>query len=136
MTVRAAIASRIDALPPEPRAALLAASVVGKYFWRGVAPSARRPRGGRRGVDALESSDLIRREPSSQRAGDARVRVQAHPDPRGRVRDAPPRGAQGAPRGGRSLRRGAWPASGIRNLAWVLAHHWREAGEPDDRSRT
>ncbi|HEX9236807.1 MAG TPA: AAA family ATPase, partial [Actinomycetota bacterium] len=34
--VRAAIASRIDALPAEARAVLLDASVIGKTFWRGV----------------------------------------------------------------------------------------------------
>jgi hypothetical protein len=35
-TIRATIAGRVDALPPEHRAALLAASVVGRVFWVGT----------------------------------------------------------------------------------------------------
>ena len=70
-TVRAAIASRIDALPAEPRAAILAASVVGKHFWRGVLRSFEDLEGVDEAIDALESRDLIRREPSSQVQGDA-----------------------------------------------------------------
>jgi predicted ATPase len=127
-TVRAAIASRIDALPAEPRAALLAASVVGKHFWRGVLRSF----GDLDVVDeallALESRDLVRREPVSQVRGDAEFsfkhilirevaystlaraeRRRRHADVARFIEDA--------------------AAGQTRNLAWVLAHHWREAGE-------
>ena len=36
VTVREAIAARIDALPSDARDALLSAAVIGKTFWRGV----------------------------------------------------------------------------------------------------
>src|SRR5439155_804864 len=68
VTVREAIAARIDALPANARAALLAAAVVGRTFWRDVV----------RAVDpvdeldgafaTLESRDFVRRDPSSARA--------------------------------------------------------------------
>ena len=51
-------------------------------------------------------------------------------DPRRRLRDAAARLPAGAPRGDRPLssrRRSPEPEE----LAWVLAHHWREAGELD-----
>ena len=70
-TVRAAIASRIDALPAGSRAALLAASVVGKHFWRGVLHSFDDLEGVDEALSALEARDLIRREPVSQVQGDA-----------------------------------------------------------------
>ena len=70
VTVREAIASRIDAMPPEARAVLLSAAVVGKTFWRGVVVAI----GGDAAVDEalseLESRDLVRRMPTSELAGD------------------------------------------------------------------
>ncbi|HEX5938475.1 MAG TPA: AAA family ATPase [Actinomycetota bacterium] len=129
-TVRAAIASRIDALPAEPRAALLAASVVGKHFWRGVLRSFDDLDGVDEALLALEARDLVRREPMSQVQGDAEFafkhilirevaystlaraeRRRRHADVARCIEDA--------------------VAGQSRNLAWVLAHHWREAGEPE-----
>ena len=128
MTVREAIASRLDALPAEPRAALLTASVIGKTFWRDVLKTV----GSRDGIDealeALESRDLVRREHSSQVEGDVAftfkhilIREVAYGTlPRGVRRElhaATARYIEGA------------VGEQTQNLAWILAHHWREAGQ-------
>ncbi len=129
-TVRAAIASRIDALPADARATILAASVVGKHFWPGVLHAF----GDLAGVDgalgALESRDLIRREPSSQVQGEAEFAFK-HILIREVAYSTLPR----ADRKGRHAAVARYiedvAGDGTRNLAWVLAHHWREAGELD-----
>jgi class 3 adenylate cyclase len=129
-TVRAAIASRIDALPAEPRATILAASVVGKHFWPGVLHSFGDLDGVDEALNALESRDLIRREPSSQVQGEAEfsfkhilIREVAYSTlaraDRKRRHAAVARYVEGV------------AGDRTRNLAWVLAHHWQEAGEPE-----
>ena len=129
MTIRAAIASRIDALPAAARATLLAASVVGKHFWRGVLRALSDLDEVDEALDALESRDLIRREPTSRVQGDAEFAFKHM-----MIRDV---AYATLPRAERRDRHGAIAryvedVSGDRapNLAWVLAHHWREAGEP------
>jgi class 3 adenylate cyclase len=128
-TVRAAIASRIDALPPEPRAAVLAASVVGKHFWRGVLRSLDDLENVDGAIDALESRDLIRREPSSQVQGDAEFSFKHI-----LIREVAYATLARADRTKRhaAVARYVEDVAGdrTRNLAWLLAHHWREAGEP------
>ncbi|MGE5274764.1 MAG: ATP-binding protein [Verrucomicrobiota bacterium] len=129
VTVKSAIAARIDAMPAEARTALLAAAVVGKTFWRGALQSM----GGLDDLDAaltlLERRDLVRREPTSQIAGDFQftfkhilIREVAYATlPRAIRRErhaAVARHIEGAIEGA------------IETLAWVLAYHWREAGEP------
>jgi class 3 adenylate cyclase len=127
-TVRAAIASRIDALPPAPRATLLAASVIGKHFWRGVLRAIDDLDGTDEALTALEARDLIRRESASQVKDDAEfsfkhilIREVAYAT---------------LPRADRRRRHAAVATfiedalhDRARNLAWILAHHWREAGE-------
>ena len=129
-TVRAAIASRIDALPADARATLLAASVVGKHFWPGVLHSFGDLAGVDEALGALESRDLIRREPSSQVQGEAEFSFK-HILIREVAYSTLPR----AERKGRhaAVARYVEDVAGdrTRNLAWVLAHHWREAGEPE-----
>ena len=129
-TVRAAIASRIDALPAEPRAAILAASVVGKHFWRGVLRSFEDLEGVDEAIDALESRDLIRREPSSQVQGDAEFSFKHI-----LIREVAYATLARADRKQRhaAVARYIEDVAGdrSRNLAWVLAHHWREAGESE-----
>jgi class 3 adenylate cyclase len=129
-TVRAAIASRIDALPPEPRAAVLAASVVGKHFWRGVLRSLEDLRNVDEAIDALESRDLIRREPSSQVQGDAEFSFKHI-----LIREVAYATLARADRKQRHAAVAKYieevAGDRTRNLAWVLAHHWREAGEPE-----
>jgi class 3 adenylate cyclase len=129
-TVRAAIASRIDALPPEPRAAVLAASVVGKHFWRGVLRSLEDLRNVDEAIDALESRDLIRREPSSQVQGDAEFSFKHI-----LIREVAYATLARADRKQRHAAVAKYieevAGDRTRNLAWVLAHHWREAGETE-----
>jgi class 3 adenylate cyclase len=128
-TIRAAIASRIDALPPGPRATILAASVIGKQFWRGVLRSLDDLENVDGALDALEARDLIRREHTSLVQGDAEYAFKHI-----LIREV----AYGTlPRADRTRRHAAVArhieeSTGHRalNLSWVLAHHWREAGEP------
>jgi class 3 adenylate cyclase len=127
-TIRSAIASRIDALPAGPRAVLLDASVVGRTFWRGALRALRDDEDLEQELDALESRDLIRRDPSSQLEGDAQYRFK-----HALVRDT----AYGTlPRAGRR-RRHALVAGYVEetfptlpgSIPAILAHHWRQAGE-------
>jgi class 3 adenylate cyclase/tetratricopeptide (TPR) repeat protein len=129
ITVRAAIAARIDAMPSDARTALMSAAVVGKTFWRGALQSA----GGIEDVDealnVLESRDLVRRDPSSQLAGDAQftfrhilIREVAYATvPRAMRRE---RHAAVARYIEETLVGSAEAASSI------LAYHWSAGGEP------
>lgn len=128
-TVRAIIASRLDALPEEERRLLLDAAVVGEVFWRGALMNV----GGDPSavddvLDELESRDLVRREPASRLQDDVEyvfkhllIREVAYTTvPKATRRDRHRSTAEylervGAGRGG---------------AAAVLAHHWREAGDP------
>jgi class 3 adenylate cyclase/tetratricopeptide (TPR) repeat protein len=129
VTVRAAIASRIDSLPPESRSALLRAALIGKTFWRSLL----RPLVESDGLDAalalLEQRGFVYREPASNLPGDAQYTFK-HILIREVAYGTVPRAQR------RELH--ATIASGIDALfvdptdshAWLLAHHWREAGEP------
>src|SRR5215210_3152742 len=130
VTVREAIASRIDAIPAEARAVLLAAAVVGRIFWRGVVAAA----GAAEDIDAelalLEARDLIRRMPTSELEGDIEyafrhmlIREVAYSTlPRAARRERHARVARYV----EELLGGSTEA-----LSSILAHHWREAGEPE-----
>jgi class 3 adenylate cyclase/tetratricopeptide (TPR) repeat protein len=127
VTVREAIASRIDALPAEARAALLSAAVIGKSFWSGVL---RAVTGG--DVDdalaVLEARDLVRREATSQLAGDAEFTFK-HMLIREVAYSTVPR----ATRRERHEAVARYVEETIEGssdtLAWVLAHHWEQAGD-------
>jgi class 3 adenylate cyclase/tetratricopeptide (TPR) repeat protein len=128
VTVREAIASRIDAIPENARTALLSAAVIGKTFWRDVL----RKVGGLEDLNdplgVLEARDFIRREPTSQLGGDTEFSFKhmlIHEVAYSTV-----------PRATRRERHAAVAryiedtlGSASDTLAWVLAHHWREAGE-------
>jgi class 3 adenylate cyclase/tetratricopeptide (TPR) repeat protein len=128
-TVRVAIASRIDALPSAERTALLDASVVGKVFWRGSLQALDHDHV-EDVLDILETRDLIRREPVSRMRGDTEYTFKHV-----LIRDV----AYGTlARGDRRTRHAAVAryveevaGEQVRDVAWLLAHHWREAGEPD-----
>jgi class 3 adenylate cyclase len=127
-TIRAIISARLDALPPDERAILLDAAVVGKIFWRGALE---RMQAGQpdlsRLLDSLEGRDLIRREPVSRLRGDHQfsfkhvlIRDTAYttlPRPQRRKRHAAVAAflEEAAPE---------LPAA-----ISALASHWREAGE-------
>jgi class 3 adenylate cyclase/tetratricopeptide (TPR) repeat protein len=129
VTVRAVIAARIDSLPSDARSVLLSAAVVGRTFWREVLRAVT-------GVDDLdavledlERRNLIRREPMSRLEADVEFRFR-----HALIRDV----AYGTvPRAVRRERHAATArfveerTDGAETVAWVLAHHWREAGEPE-----
>ncbi|HEY3018404.1 MAG TPA: adenylate/guanylate cyclase domain-containing protein [Gaiellaceae bacterium] len=129
VTVREAIAARIDAMPANVRTALLSAAVVGRTFWRGVLQSV----GGTEDVDeslaVLESRDLVRRDPSSQLAGDAQFTFKHM-----LIREV---AYATVPRATRRERHAAVARSieetlgdSAETLSSILAYHWGESGEP------
>jgi class 3 adenylate cyclase/tetratricopeptide (TPR) repeat protein len=127
VTVREAIAARLDAMPAPPRNLLLAAAVIGKTFWRGVVAAV----GGDDGVDdalqVLEVRDLVRRDAASQLAGDVQYTFKHM-----LIREV---AYATVPRATRRERHAA-VARYIEDmlatdaLSAILAYHWREAGEP------
>lgn len=127
-SVRAAIASRLDALSQEARALLLDASVIGRHFWKGGLVAM----GWQRDLDsilsALETRDFIRRIPSSRVKGDLEYLFKHV-----LIRDV---AYATLPRALRRERHAAVAryieaaAGDTKDLAALLAHHWREAGEP------
>jgi class 3 adenylate cyclase len=130
VTVREAIASRLDAMPPDTRATLLSAAVVGRTFWRGLLGAVGGP-----DVDvdealaALEARDLVRREPTSQLAGDVEYTFKHM-----LIREVAYATVARAPRRLRHAAVARYVEETIEGssetLTWVLAYHWREAGEP------
>jgi class 3 adenylate cyclase/tetratricopeptide (TPR) repeat protein len=126
-TVREAIASRIDILPPDQRTVLLDASVIGKTFWRGALAAIGDEQRLDPLLDALEARDLIRREPTSRVEADHEFAFKHI-----LIREV----AYGTlPRAARRERHAAvakyleQQVGDAPDIAWFLAHHWREAGE-------
>jgi class 3 adenylate cyclase/tetratricopeptide (TPR) repeat protein len=129
VTVRAVIAARVDSLPLDARSALLSAAVVGRTFWQEVLRAVSGVTDLDIVLEDLERRDLIRREPTSRLEGDIEFRFK-----HALIRDV----AYGTlPRATRRERHAATArfveeqTNGADSVAWVLAHHWREAGEPD-----
>jgi class 3 adenylate cyclase/tetratricopeptide (TPR) repeat protein len=135
-SVRAAIAARVDALPPAARSVLLAASVVGRTFWAGAIRSATGDE--HDGVDAhdtgetlalLEARDLVRRQPASELPGDVAYRFK-----HALIRDVC---YATLPRGDRARAHAATARyleerrAGSSELAWLLAHHHEIAGDTE-----
>jgi class 3 adenylate cyclase/tetratricopeptide (TPR) repeat protein len=129
VTVRAAIAARIDAMPADARAALLGSAVIGKTFWRGPLQAMHVVDDLDAALSVLQERDLVRRDPTSQVADDAQftfkhilIREVAYATlPRAVRRErhaAVARHIEGTVDGSTVT------------LAWILGHHWREAGEP------
>jgi hypothetical protein len=67
-SVQSLVSARIDLLPPEEKAALQAAAVVGRVFWLG--PVTELLGGAAFDVRALEARDFVRRHPQSAIAGE------------------------------------------------------------------
>jgi predicted ATPase len=126
-SVRAIVAARLDALPPEERSALVDASVVGRVFWRGaVARMADRPDLSAL-LGSLEERDFVRREAVSRIGGDQQFAFK-----HAVIRDV---AYQRLPRAARRERHAAVAAyleettGDMGQSAEALAHHWRHAGE-------
>jgi tetratricopeptide (TPR) repeat protein len=127
VTVREAIAARIDALPQGARETLLSAAVIGRTFWRNVletvAPNVR--------VDdalhVLEARDFIRRDPASRLAGDAQYTFK-HMLIREVAYTTVPRAARREHHA--AVARNIEETLVSETLSTILAYHWREAGEP------
>ena len=129
-TIRGIVTARLDALPGEERAVLLAAAVMGKVFWRGPVE---------RVTDdvaslgdtlaALERRDLIRREAVSAITGEQQYTFRHM-----MIRDA---AYEMLPRGRRQelhadlARYLEEEAPGAGEAVAQMARHWREAGEGD-----
>jgi class 3 adenylate cyclase/tetratricopeptide (TPR) repeat protein len=128
VTVREAIASRVDAIPENARAALLSAAVIGKTFWRDVLRNVGGLEDPDEALALLEARDFVRREPTSQLAGDAEFSFRhmlIHEVAYSTVPRATRRERHAA--AARYIEETLGGASDT--LAWVLAHHWREAEE-------
>jgi class 3 adenylate cyclase/tetratricopeptide (TPR) repeat protein len=128
--VRGIIAARLDMLPPDERALLLHAAVVGKVFWRGALAGARGGGAVDEALDRLEQRDLVRREPGSRLQGDPQfvfkhmlIREVAYATlPRSVRRERHAEIAE-------FLEHAA--ADRVGEWATVLANHWRDAGNPE-----
>ena len=132
-TVRAAIAARVDGLPAGIRATLLHASVIGQTFWRDVLVGTGELEEVEAALDGLEARGLVQRHHQSQIAGDAEYAFKHV-----LIRDV----AYGTlPRATRRRVHGAVAAhleaalADPADLAWILAHHFREGGELDAARR-
>jgi class 3 adenylate cyclase len=126
-TVRAIVAARLDALPPDERSLLIDASVVGRVFWRGALARIA-PRDDLSALlGSLEERDLIRREAVSRISGD-----QQYAFKHALIRDV---AYQRLPRAERRQRHAAVAefleetTGEMGQAAEALAHHWRHAGE-------
>jgi class 3 adenylate cyclase len=129
-SVRGIVSARLDALPPPERAVLMDAAVVGKVFWLGALERLdpdREDLG--RILGNLERRDMIHREAVSRIRGEQQfvfkhvlirdVAYQTLPRPERRRRHAEV---------ARFLEE-VTPQLG--DAAAALAHHWKEAGEPE-----
>jgi class 3 adenylate cyclase/tetratricopeptide (TPR) repeat protein len=129
VTVREAIAARIDALPSAARTALLAAAVVGRTFWRGVVRAAGTGDDVDEALRILELRDLVRHDPLSQLAGDVQFTFKHM-----LIREV----AYGTlPRATRRERHAVVArlledalGESPETLSSILAYHWSESDEP------
>jgi class 3 adenylate cyclase len=129
-TIRGIVAARLDALPSEERAVLLAAAVMGKVFWRGpVERVADDPAGLGEVLAALERRDLIRRETVSAITGEQQYTFR-HMMIRDSAYEMLPRVRRQELHAdlARYLEQAA-PETG--EAVTQMARHWREAGEGD-----
>ena len=127
-SVLGAIASRIDVLPAAARSLLLSASVIGRHFWVGPLRDLRSEDDVVAVLDVLEAKDFVRRQSTSSVRGEIEYlfrHVLIREACYGVLTRAERRDAHG--------RVAAYLESQVgddRDLAWLLAHHWEEAGQP------
>jgi class 3 adenylate cyclase len=126
-SIRAIVAARLDALPPDERSVLVDASVVGRVFWRGALSRMSQREDLSRLLGSLEERDLIRREAVSRIRGDQQFAFKHT-----LVQDV---AYQRLPRAARRDRHVAVAAfleektGEMGQSEEALAYHWREAGE-------
>jgi class 3 adenylate cyclase/tetratricopeptide (TPR) repeat protein len=129
VTVREAIAARMDALPPEARAVLLSAAVIGKTFWAGLLQAVATAAEIDGPLALLEARDLVRRDSTSQLSGDIQFTFK-HMLIREVAYSTLPR-AERRQRHAAVARHVETTLGGAtETLSAILAYHWREAGEP------
>jgi predicted ATPase/class 3 adenylate cyclase len=128
-SVRAIVAARLDALPPDERSVLVDASAVGRVFWRGALTRIAPREELSALLGSLEERDLIRREVVSRIRGD-----QQYAFKHALIRDV---AYQRLPRAARRDRHAAI-ASYLEETtgaggqsAEAVAYHWRESGETE-----
>jgi class 3 adenylate cyclase/tetratricopeptide (TPR) repeat protein len=129
VTVREAIAARIDVLPEHARAALLSAAVIGKTFWRGLLQAAVSIDDIDDALGQLEARDLVHRDSSSQLSDEVQFTFK-HMLIREVAYSTLPRAVR-RERHAAVARHVEERFEGVgETLPAILAHHWREAGEP------
>lgn len=129
-SVNEAIAANIDSLPPNLRTVLLEASVVGKTFWRDVLAAVTTGRSAAAALDSLVARRLVRHEQHSQLSGDEQF-VFKHALVHEVAYATLPRAARRALHAKVASELEARLGGATAEMANILAHHWREAGEPD-----
>jgi class 3 adenylate cyclase len=129
-TIRGILSARLDALPPEERALLVDAAVVGKTFWRGALERIDR---GAEGLSdllgALERRDLIVRDMGSIIEGEQQFSFK-HVLIRDVAYELLPR-AERRERHARVAEFFEESTAELGEAAAALARHWRAAGEPE-----
>jgi class 3 adenylate cyclase/tetratricopeptide (TPR) repeat protein len=127
-SVQAVLAARIDLLDDAEKAALQAASVIGRVFW--TAPVYELVEGHEPDLHVLESRDLIRQRSSSSLEGEVEY-VFKH----ALTREVAYSGLTKARRARLHAQFGAWVerfGAGRDDHAPLLAHHYAEAVRPED----
>jgi hypothetical protein len=127
-SVHAVLSARIDRLPHREKAALQAASVVGRVFWR--SPIVHLLDGEEPDLDLLEERDFVRRRPSSSLAGEREYSIK-HALTREVAYESIPK----ARRGRLHAALADWLERSDRakdEHASLLAYHYSEAVRPED----
>jgi class 3 adenylate cyclase len=127
-TVQAVLAARIDLLPPAEKAALQAASVIGRVFWTG--PVYELLAGVLPDLRVLEERDFIRRRTGSSMLGEREFAIK-HALTRKVAYESLPKATRARLHAGFAewLQR---VGQGREEHASLLAHHYAEAVRPED----
>jgi predicted ATPase len=124
------ISARLDGLPSRERRLLMDASVVGRVFWPSMLEALDPSLGLSDALASLEDREFIRREPDSDMGADV-----AYSFRHGSIREV---AYNMLPRAERKIRHAAVARLGEErfgdrpgSFAVVIAHHWKEAGDPE-----
>ena len=127
-TVREAIAARLDALPQAPRALLMDASVVGPFFWRGLLAEVDEGRDIDGQLRKLIEEGLVQPLAHSRVAGDIEYAFK-HVLIRDVAYETLPKAVRKARHLAIAGHMERVAGSAVRDLAAILAHHWRQGGD-------